>query len=390
MRTYNETFLYTPGPVSVPHRVLDAYARPLVHHRTPEMSAILADMEAKLQWLFNTQASILPVHLTGRGALEANIMNLFSPGDEIICVCNGRFAVMVAEIADIYGLVAHRVCTDWMKAPDLSEIEAAATAHPAAKAITMCLNESSTGVVQPIGPVAAIAHAHNMLCVVDAVSIAGGYPIDFDTCGADALSFASQKCLMCTPGMAFTILNDKAWAMCRSSRMPKFFTNYLDIQKNMTGKRFETPGTTPITAVYGLVEALTMMQEEGREAVFARHAENAKATREAVQALGFRLFPANLPEENRSVTLTSFVSGDPKVDINLLRGELRKEYGLTIAGGTGKELSGKILRIGHMGNCYRRDILTLFVCMEACMDKLGWLKTPGAAISACMRVFNAR
>ena len=388
MKTYCDFKLFTPGPVTVPQRVLDAYAKPLIHHRTPAMSAILSDLEDKLQWLFNTQELVLPLHVTGRGGLEANIANLLSAGDEIICLCNGRFAEMTAEIAEAYGIVVHRICTDWESIPDLADVEAAATQFPASKLITMCMNESSTGVMMPIEPVAAIAHAHNMACVVDAVSIAGGIRIDFDTCGADALVTASQKCLMCSPGMAFAVLSDRARSLCAKSSLPKFFTNYTEIRHCMTGSSRETPGSTAVTAVYGLVEALTMMQEEGREEIFVCHAQNARAIRAAVRALGFALFPVNIPEENRSVTLTTFTAGALPVDIKLLRKDLEEQYGLAIAGGTGSKMSGKVLRIGHMGNFYRRDALMLVACLEDCLHRQGALSKPGSGLAACLKAYE--
>lgn len=388
MKTYCDFKLFTPGPATVPQRVLDAYAKPLVHHRTPAMSAMLSDLERKLQWLFNTQELVLPLHVTGRGGLEANIANLLSAGDEIISLCNGRFAQMTAEIAEAYGIVVHRICTNWEAIPDMAEVEAAARQFPASKLITMCMNESSTGVMMPIEPVAAIAHAHDMACVVDAVSIAGGIRIDFDSCGADALVTASQKCLMCSPGMAFAVLSERARALCAKSTLPKFFTNYAEIRHCMMGSACETPGSTAVTAVYGLTEALTMMQEEGRDEIFARHAQNARAIRAAVRALGFSLFPVNIPEENRSVTLTTFTAGELPVDINALRKALEDQYGLAIAGGTGSKMSGKVLRIGHMGSFYRRDVLMLIACLEDCLRRQGALRKPGSGLAACLEAYG--
>ena len=390
LKNFRKEFLYTPGPTEVPRRVQNAYARPMLHHRTEEFSALLTEMERRMQALFNTKNIILPIHSSGRGALEANILNFFSPGDEIICLCNGKFALMVAEIAQIYGLNVHKVCESWLEVPNLDEIEDTCNKFPNSKGITMCMNESSTGVMLPIEPIAAIARAHNMVCIVDAVSIAAGYPIDFDTCGADAISFASQKCLMCSPGLAFTILNDRCWELCKQSTMPKFFINYLELREKFYTPFPETISTTPVTEIFGLIEALKMIEEEGLENVYARHVKNALATRAAVKALGFTLFPDNIPDDYRSVTLTAFTTNDPSKNLNTLQKMLKNEHGVYVAGSTAKEYSGKLLRIGHMGFCFRRDILTLFACVEDCLYRLGWTSRIGDGLAAALEAFNKK
>ena len=148
MRAFGELQLFTPGPVNVPPRVLAAGARPMLHHRTPEFSRILAAMLEKAQRLFGTRQDVLPVHATGRGAMEGTITNLFSAGDEILSICSGRFGEMYASIAERHGVRVRRICTDWLKPLDLAEVATALQEYPAAKGITLSQCETSTAVMK--------------------------------------------------------------------------------------------------------------------------------------------------------------------------------------------------------------------------------------------------
>lgn len=386
MKRFGETFLYTPGPVAVPHRILQAYTKPLLHHRTAEFSAMLRELLEKWQWLFATKQPVLPIHTTGRGAMEATISNLLQQGDSIISVCNGKFAEFYATIAEKYGLTVHRVANDWEKPVSLAELEATIKAHPEAKAITFCHNESTTGVTLPIEPIVALAHAHGMLTLVDAVSSGGCIRIDFDACGADSLVVASQKGLMCSAGTSLAILSDRAWEACETSNLPKYFTNFKAIRKSTTISSPETPGSTPVTSIYGLLESIRIMQEEGREALFLRHARMGKAVRATLVALGFKLFPMNIPEDQRSNSLTAFTLMDG-LSAEECKTALKKDFGIQIAGGLG-HLKSSVLRIGHMGHFYDRDALCLAACLEGVLATKGLLKTSGAGLSACLNVLK--
>ena len=138
--------LMTPGPTRVPDRVLRAGARPMIHHRSPEFRAELAELLELMAPVFGTRNPILPVHTTGRGAMEAAVCNLFSPGDEIVVCCNGKFGEMWAGFAESYGVVVHRVCTDWARAVDPDEVDRALTDHPRARAVMLTYGDTSTGV----------------------------------------------------------------------------------------------------------------------------------------------------------------------------------------------------------------------------------------------------
>ena len=384
MKKYEDIFLFTPGPVNVPARVLAAGSRPMLHHRTPEAAALIAAMLEKLQHLLGTREDVLPVHTTGRGAMEGTILNLFSPGDAILCVCNGKFGEMYAEMAEMHGLIVHRACKDWLAPLDLTEIELTLKKQPEIKAITICHNETTTACVNDIAAAARLAKKHGVLILVDAVSSAGCMPIKFDEWQLDVLVTASQKGLMTPPGLSFVVLSQAAWQTVDTSRSPKFYIQFRDIQKNLHGKRPETPGTTPMTLVAGVNEALAIIMEEGMENCYARHEKCAAALRAGIEAMGLALFPA--ADVCRSSALTAFQL-EPSLTASL-RSELRNGYGIAIAEGLGKSYKDSVLRIGHMGQVFPKDILMLVAAMETCLHKLGVLKQIGPGVAACANVIS--
>ena len=249
MRAYGELQLFTPGPVHVPARVLAAGARPMLHHRSAEFSRILSSLIDKAQRLFGTQQDILPVHTSGRGAMEGTITNLFSPGDEVLCICNGKFGEMYAAMAERHGLTARRICTDWLKPLDVAEVNSALNAFPAAKAITLCQCETTTAVVNDLPAIAAEAREHGKLVLADCVSSAGCMPMEFDAWDLDAMVTASQKGLMSPTGLSLVVLSDRAWRAVDASRLTGYYIQFREIQKTLHGKRPETPGSTPVSLV---------------------------------------------------------------------------------------------------------------------------------------------
>src|SRR3954471_16098196 len=219
--TSEPLLLMTPGPTRVPERVLAAGARPMIHHRTPEFARELATLLELLAPVFGTATVPLPVHTTGRGALEATICNLFSPGDEIAACCNGKFGEMWAGFAESYGLVVHRIETDWEQSVNPAAVDAFLAEHPRVKAVAMTYADSSTGVANDVAAVARTANARGVLTLVDGVSSIGGMPFELDAWGVDVAVTASQKCLMSSPGLAFVAMSERARLASESARLPR-------------------------------------------------------------------------------------------------------------------------------------------------------------------------
>ena len=385
MRGYGDHQLFTPGPVNVPPRVLAAGARPMLHHRTPEFSRILSSLTQKAQRLFGTGQDVLPVHGTGRAAMEGTITNLFSPGDEILAVCNGRFGEMYAAIADRHGLKVRRICTDWLKPLDLEEVAAALKEVPAAKAITLIHCETATAVVNDIQAIAALAREHGKLTLVDCVSSAGCMPVEFDAWGLDAMVTASQKGLMSPTGLSLAVLSERAWRAMEGAQIPAYYVQFREIQKTLHGPRPETPGSTPVSLVCCVEEALRMIEEEGKANTYARHARVAQAVRAGLEAMGLRLFPEGLTD--RSPSVTAF-SAPPGTTGRKLRAVLEEEFGIVVAGGLGSMYKDAVVRVGHMGYIFPKDALTLIGALDACLLKLGCLEEPGRGTAACIRALG--
>jgi serine---pyruvate transaminase len=384
MQNVGDPQLFTPGPVNVPARVLAAGARPMLHHRTPEFSRILASMTEKAQDLFGTRQDVLPVHGSGRAAMEGTITNLFAPGDEILCVCNGNFGEMYAKIAEYHQLTVRRICADWLKPLDLGEVATALREHPAAKAVTAVQSETSTAVVNDIAAIAAMAREHGKLLLVDAVAAAGCMPMEFDAWGLDAMVTASQKGLMSPTGLSLAVLSDRAWKATETARLRGYYVQFRDIRKLLHGERPETPGSTPVSLVSCVEEALRMIAEEGKASVYARHARLAAAVRAGVEAMGLALFPENSTSRSASVTACSVPAA---TDAPTLRAVLKDEFAVVIARGLGP-YKDRVVRIGHMGYFFPKDALTVIAALEAALHKLGCLAAPGIGTAACIRALG--
>lgn len=343
--------LMTPGPTRVPERVLRAGARPMIHHRTPEFANELATVLELLQPIFGTAQPVLPVHTTGRGALEATICNLFSAGDEIAVCCNGKFGEMWAGFAESYGVVVHRIETDWERSLNPAAVDAFLVEHPKVKAVAMTYADSSTGVANDVAAVSRVANQRGVLTMVDGVSSIGGMPFDFDLWGVDVAVTASQKCLMSSPGMAFVAMSERAWRMSESAKLPRNYWSFSAIRSEISKPRPETPGTTPVHLVLQVAEALRMIRDEGFADVLLRHREMAERTRTAVGELGLALQGRALSSRASTLTAIALPAGLAPADV---RGAL-KERGILTAAGLGPyQTTG--LRIGHMGDIRMSDV----------------------------------
>jgi aspartate aminotransferase-like enzyme len=357
----------TPGPTRVPERVLRAGARQMIHHRTPEFSRELSVALELLGPVFGTAEKPLPIHTTGRGALEAAICNLFSPGDEIVVCCNGKFGEMWARLAESYGIVARRVATRWELGVDTSELESTLDDHPCVRAIALAFGDSSTGVANDVEAVARIAGSRggNKLVLVDGVSSIGGMPFAFDAWGVDVAVTASQKCLMSAPGLSWAVLSDRAWSACESSQLPRSYWDFGAVKRAVGKARPETPGTPPVAIVLQVAEALRMIHEEGLGAVHARHAALARRVREGIHELGLSLQCPELPRLSATMTAIALPA---EIEPRVLR-ERIKARGILTAGGLGPfESLG--FRIGHMGDIRLADVDRTLDALRESLDEV--------------------
>jgi aspartate aminotransferase-like enzyme len=343
--------LMTPGPTRVPERVLRAGARPMIHHRTPECSAEIANILELLPPLFGTRETVLPVHATGRGAMEATLCNLLAPGDAIGVCCNGRFGELWGKLGGSLALRVHRIATNWDADVEPADVERLLTEHPDIRAVAMAYSDTSTGVANDVAGVARITRARDVLLLVDGVSSIGGMPFAFDEWGVDAAITASQKCLMSSPGISFVVLSEQARTANARAGFPRSYWDFAEIRRAVSKSKSEPAGTPPIHCVMQVGEALRMIHEEGIDAVFRRHAEMAAIVHRAMATLGLK---HQCPSLTRRATTLTAIALPPDHPPAQVRDGMRAR-GLLVAGAL-EHFQPTAFRIGHMGDIRPADV----------------------------------
>jgi aspartate aminotransferase-like enzyme len=269
--------LRLPGPAAVPERVRAATAQPVLNHRGPEFRAVLVECGAALRRIFGTRRDVLLFGSSGTGAMEAALANVLDPGSDVLVVENGQFGERFSVIAEIIGARVDRLEVPWGEAPDPAAIAARLPTRDY-RAVVCVHNESSTGVVADLAGIGAVVRASPALLVVDSVSGVGGVDMRMDEWGVDVLVAASQKALMCPPGLAFAALSEKAERVVDVARgAPRFFFDFRRMKSSLL--KGETPFTPPVSLVLGLREAMAMIEEEGLPAVLERHRRLSTALR---------------------------------------------------------------------------------------------------------------
>lgn len=374
-------YLMVPGPTTVPERVLQAMQRPVINHRGKQYEAMFTAITAKLQRLFNTTHEVLTFPAAGTGAMEAAVVNLLSPGDKVLAVSIGVFGDRFGQIAAKFGAVVEKLDFPWGTAAVAEKLQARLRADQdhEIKAILITHNETSTGVTNDIKALAAVRGDHPALMVIDAVSSLGAIELRMDDWGIDAVITGSQKALMIPPGLSFLAMNDRAWSAYTASTMPKFYWDAGEAKKALA--KGQNPYTPPVSLLFGLEEALTLIDEEGIDNIVKRHAILAKALRAGIKALGLNLL-AEDTVASTGVTAVYKPAGTETKDIQKI---MRERFGITLAGGQ-KQLEGQIFRIGHLGYVAATDIFVTLAALEITMTELGANLALGAGVSAAQRV----
>jgi alanine-glyoxylate transaminase/serine-glyoxylate transaminase/serine-pyruvate transaminase len=341
-------FLQIPGPTNVPDRVLRALSQPTIDHRGPEFARMTKEVLEGLQKLIKTSGKVIVYPSSGTGSWEAALVNTLSPGDKVLGFETGHFATLWKNVAVKMGLQAEFIPGDWRHGADPAQIEnrLKEDRQQAIKAVTIVHNETSTGVVSRIAEVrkAMDRAGHPALLLVDTVSSLGLTDYRHDEWGVDVTVCGSQKGLMLPPGLGFNAASEKALKASSSARMPKSYWDWQAmITANQTGFFPFTPSTN---LLFGLREALQMIQEEGMENVIARHNRFGEAARRAVRAWGLEVNCLNPQEYSNAVTAVRVPEGH---DADALRKKILEKFNLSLGNGLGK-LQGKVFRIGHMGD----------------------------------------
>jgi len=342
-------FLQIPGPTNVPDRVLRAIDFPTIDHRGPEFGVLGKDVLAGMKRVFkSTQGEVVIYPASGTGAWEAALVNTLSTGDRVLMYETGHFATLWQKMAAKLGLEVEFIAADWRRGADPEAIEnrLRADADKRIKAVGVVHNETSTGVVSRIADVrrAIDAAGHPALLMVDTISSLASMDYRHDEWGVDVTVAGSQKGLMLPPGLSFNCISPKALAAAKSARLPRSYWAWDEMIAN--GKTGYFPYTPATNLLYGLAEALKMLDEEGLDAVFARHQRHAEATRRAVRGWGLEVFALEPREYSASLTGVLMPAGH---DADRVRKVILEAFDLSLGTGLTK-LGGKMFRIGHLGD----------------------------------------
>ena len=341
-------FLQIPGPTNVPERVLRAIARATIDHRGPEFARLGADVLAGLKRVFRTSGPVVVYPGSGSGAWEAALVNTLSPGDKVLMFETGHFATLWKDVAVRFGLAVELVPGDWRAGVDPRVVESrlAADGGKEIRAVAVVHNETSTGIASRIPEIrkAMDAARHPALLLVDTVSSLGCLDYRHDEWGVDVAVSGSQKGLMLPPGLCFNALSPRAIAASRAARLPRSYWDWEPMLRDNAAGFF--PYTPSTNLLYGLREAIAMLEEEGLERVVARHERHAEATRRAVAAWGLELVAVDRAECSDSVTAVLMPPGH---DADALRRTILDRFDMSLGTGLGR-LKGKVFRIGHLGD----------------------------------------
>ncbi|MBI5682004.1 MAG: alanine--glyoxylate aminotransferase family protein [Deltaproteobacteria bacterium] len=372
-------FLLAPGPTPVPAEINLAMAQPMIHHRTPQFSAIFGEVKEDLKYLFQTKQDVLILAASGTGAMEGSITNLYSPGDEVIVINGGKFGERWGKIAEAYGLKALWLNVEWGKAVNPADVKKALDANPNIKGVLVQASETSTTVAHPIKELAELTKKKdNCLLIVDGITSVGVFPTPMDEWGIDVLVSGSQKAFMLPPGLAFAALSEKAWKFQETAKLPRFYFDFKKERKNL--KDNTTAYTPAVSLIIGLRDVLKMLKQEGFENVFARHNRLARATRAAAKAMGLKLLAPDAPSDaTTGVYLPESVDGGKFVKY------LRDDMGITMAGGQ-DQLKGKIIRIAHLGYIDTFDIIIAISSIEMALRKFGHKTELGKGVAAAQEI----
>ena len=373
--------LLTPGPTPIPERVLRKMAEPIIHHRTEEFEEVMAGVQEGLQWLLGTNQEVLILASSGTGAMEAAVTNLLSPGDRAAVVCGGKFGERWGDLLRTYGIEAVEISVAWGKSVDPARVREVLEGDPGIRALYLQASETSTGAKHPVREVAEITRQreHTVL-VVDGITAVGVFPMPMDEWGIDVVVTGSQKALMLPPGLAFCALSPKAWKRVSQSALPRYYFDLARERDNQVKR--QTAYTPAISLIIGLREVLAMMREEGLEFVFERNARMARATQEAMKALGLTLYSGDSPSE----ALTA-VCAPEGIDAQQIVKLVWQQSQVKLTGGQ-DQAKGKIFRIAHMGYIRDPDLLAGIEAIEVALHELGHPVEQGTGLARAKEILN--
>lgn len=381
-------FLQIPGPTNVPDRVLRAISMPTIDHRGPEFAALVHDLLERVRTPFGTQGQVIMYPSSGTGAWEAAIVNTLSPGDRVVCFETGQFAVLWRDMAANLGLEVTTLAGDWRHgaSPEALAAELEADTHRTIRAVMVVHSETSTGICSRIPEIRRVIEeaGHPTLLMVDGVSSVGATEYRHDEWGVDVTICGSQKGLMLPPGLGFNAVSEKALAASQTAGMARSYWDWAQILSFNSRGFF--PYTPPTNLLYGLREALLMLEEEGLPAVFARHQRFADATRRAVRAWSLEVLCQDQREHSPVVTAVLLPDGH---DADQLRAQILDDFDMSLGAGLGK-VAGRVFRIGHVGHLNELSLIGTLGGVEMGLARSTVPYTPGGVTAALDSLADSR
>lgn len=336
----SNAILLAPGPVQLHPEVQKILAHPMIHHRTPEFDGILARVLTNLKSFFQTKMPVIIQTSTGSGGMEALIVNLLNPGEEVLALVSGKFGERWAEMAEVYGGKIHRLNSEWGKPINPADVKAALEKNPKIKLVLTQATETSTATAHDIKAIADIVSKTDALLLVDGITAVGAYDIRMDEWKIDGLVAGSQKAVMLPTGLCFVCLSERAWAKAKDCKTPRF---YFDLQKELkSNQKGETFFSSAVAHIKALDFVLTEISKSGLMKHFAEQKRRADFTRAIAVQMGLTLYSASPSDSVSALNVPEGIDGVK------FREHLEKKYLVTVMGGQ-DQAKGKIIRIGHMG-----------------------------------------
>lgn len=380
----DKTFLMIPGPTPVPESVLLDMAKHPIGHRSSEFAKILESVYADLKYVFQTKNDVIVYTASGTGAMDAALSNLVNPGDKVLSLVIGNFGQRWAKIAAALGAEVDIIEVEPGKAIDPKTLKEKldSDVNKEIKIVTLTQNETSTGVTNDVKTLVSMIREHGALSVVDGVTSLGAMTCKMDEWGIDVLVSGSQKGFMIPPGLSFLAANERAWEVQKQCKRPDFYFNWETNRKSVIAN--STAFTPAVNLIVALKTALDMIKEEGLDNIIIRHEKIANGLREAIRAIGLKLFV-----EDDSIASTSITAVLPPDNITVpdIRKTLKEDYDIVVANGQNK-LKDKIFRIGTLGFVSQRDAITAVGSIEAALHKLGHKFELGQGVAALIKYLN--
>ncbi len=372
-------YLLSPGPTPVPADVLSAAAEPIIHHRTPEFSAIFMEVTEGLKYVFETEQDVFVLTSSGSGAMETAVVNTLCPGDKAITINGGKFGERWGKMCRAYGVDVREIILEWGEDFTKEQLAEELKVNPETKAVFATLSETSSGTVYDIQGYGELLAESEAILVVDGISGLGATPCPADEWKVDVMVAGSQKSFMIPPGLAYISFSPKAWNLVEKSTLPKFYFDARQYKKNL--EKSTTPWTPAVSLIIQQKKALDIIKSLGLQKLFEHHRILADATRAGADALGLRLL------SKKPGNILTAIKVPPGIDGLKLVKTMQGKYKAYIAGGQ-DPYKGKIFRIAHLGYMGGFDIITALTALEMTLSELGYDFQRGSSIEAAEAILK--